>query len=333
MRRIAYLIAILSVIVFRAQAQTVATFDDLYLSKADTFYVDYSASNTDVGFYDGLCYFPCVYDTTWTINASAADTVIDSFWSSGFAYSNMRDTVTPGYTNQYAAVTDSGYNSSIYAVATGQQNYMYLIGLASEKPLAGMYVTNATYAYRSMLNGDAFAKKFGNGDWFKLTIRGYKNGALKNDSVEFYLADFRSANPAQHYILNTWQYVDLSSLGGVDSVTFSLSSTDNGQFGMNTPAYFCIDNVTTSESSASVNQVHSFVAKVYPNPTTNDLYISVNDNSVQQLTVTDMAGRIMTTMQVNDPQIKINTSAYAPGMYLLQLQGAGKSATVRFVKQ
>ena len=63
------------------------------------------------------------------------------------------------------------------------------------KVIDGMYVTNGTYAYLSMLNGDAYAKKFGgvsgnDPDWFKLTIRKWYNGILANDSVTFYLADY-----------------------------------------------------------------------------------------------------------------------------------------------
>ena len=48
-------------------------------------------------------------------------------------------------------------------------------------------------------------------------------------------------------ILNTWKKVDLSELGYVTSIGFSVSSTDTGDWGMNTPAYFCIDKLTVEE--------------------------------------------------------------------------------------
>jgi len=47
-------------------------------------------------------------------------------------------------------------------------------------------------------------------------------------------------------ILNTWQSVDLSSLSAAKTLTFSLTSSDNGAYGMNTPAYFAMDNLTLS---------------------------------------------------------------------------------------
>ena len=98
----------------------------------------------------------------------------------------------------------------------------------------GFYVTNNVYAVSSMSNGDGFAKKFGEDDWFKLTITGQKD-KVQGSSVEFYLAK-------DGKYVKDWTYVDLSSLGEIDAVTFSLSSTDEGLYGMNTPAYFAMDN-------------------------------------------------------------------------------------------
>ena len=42
--------------------------------------------------------------------------------------------------------------------------------------------------------------------------------------------------------INQWTYVDLSQFGEIDAIMFSLSSSDNGTWGMNTPAYFAMDN-------------------------------------------------------------------------------------------
>ena len=315
-----------------AQAQTVATFEDLTLPKPDTFYVNYSASGTDVGFNDGLAHFPCVYDTDF-----------GGYWNYGFAYSNMRDSVTSGFTNQYAAKTDTGYGpSNNYVVAYGAQNMVKLRGAAIGKPVSGFYVTNNTYAFNSMRDGDAFARKFHNGDWFKLTIHGY-SGGIKKDSVSTYLADFLFPDSSMNYILKTWQWVNLLSLGGVDSLEFDLSSTDNGSFGMNTPAYFCMDNFTTDETYVPVDTTHSHVAvnsiasavlaKVYPNPAMNMLYADITDNAIEQAQVIDMAGNILSTYTVTQKQLAINISSLPPGIYILQLVGNSKTANARFVKQ
>ena len=318
-----------------AHAQTVATFDDLSLATTDTFYVNYSASGTDVGFNDGLARFPCIYDTSY-----------GGTWTTGFAYSNMTDSVTSGYFNEYSAKAAKGYaGSDNYAVAHVSDPVTYapdilmpLTGAAIGHPVSGFYVTNGTYAYNSMRDGDMFARKFHNGDWFKLTIQGYLGGTLQPDSVGVYLANFLFPDTTMNYILKTWQWVNLLSLGNVDSLQFTLSSTDNGFYGMNTPAYFCMDNFTTAESSGlsslSANNIQSIaVAKVYPNPATNTLYVDIADNSVQQVNLVDMAGNIISTYSAVTKLVEINTASLPVGMYVLQMMGNGNVASMKFVKE
>ena len=317
-----------------AHAQTVATFEDLTLPGADTFYVNLTASGTDVGFSDGLARFPCVYDTaggytTWNY----------------FAYSNKTDSITNGYTNQYAAKPDMGYGgSSKYAIAycANPANYLdntvkvYLTGAAMGKQVSGFYVANSTYAYNSMAPGypaEYPAKKFDSGDWFLLTVKGYLGGTFTTDSVNYYLADYRSADSASRYVVKTWNWVDLTSLGSVDSLQFHLTSSDTaGGFGMNTPAYFCIDNFTTNETEAVKNIATAYAVKVYPNPATDMLYADVADNTVQQIIVSDMAGNIVGSYPAQK-HTAINTSLLSSGCYMLRLDGDGKSASVKFVKQ
>jgi hypothetical protein len=313
------------------EAQTVATFEPLSLAHADTFYTNYTSSGNDVGFNDGLAHFPCVYDTSF-----------GGFWSSGFAYSNMTDSITSGYTNGYSAKAAGGYNGSTkYAVAYGQDNVIKLTGTAPGHPVKGFYVTNNTYAYNSMRDGDFFARAFHNGDWFKLTIHGYLHGALKTDSVSYYLADFLYPNPADNYILKTWEWVDLLPLGNVDSLQFGLTSTDNGTFGMNTPAYFCIDNFTTYESKdtstvtppTSVSSTTQQTIKVYPNPAANTLYVDVADNTQKELIITNMAGEVVSSETTASSHIALNTASYPAGAYVLQIRANGQLATIHFTKQ
>lgn len=312
-----------------AEAQTVSNFESLVLSKADTFYVNYGLPNKDVGFNSGLAHFPCVYDTAF-----------GGFWVSGFAYSNMKDSITSGYMNQYAAKTAAGYNNStIYTVAYGQTNTVHLRGAALGKPVKGVYLTNSTYAYNSMRDGDFFAKKFGgvsgnDTDWFKLTIKGYLKDTLGKDSVDFYLADFRNADNTKDSILKYWKWADLQSLGPVDSLQFSLSSSDNGAFGMNTPAYFCMDDLTTYETFTGIAAAKAMsVAKVYPNPAVNELFVDVKDNSVRLIAVYDMSGRLMVKYDVKDAVTSVNIVALPTGTYVLELAGTGQTASLRFVKQ
>jgi hypothetical protein len=180
-------------------------------------------------------------------------------WS-GFALSRETNTTTPGFANQYSAFAGGGASGSLQYVIGFPDSFGVISTItlpAGEIPLS-LEVTNATYAALSMQNGDGFAKKFGgpsgnDPDFFKLTISGLNASDAVIGTVEFFLADFRFANNAQDYILNTWAAVDLSTLPDTTrKLQFNLSSSDNGGFGMNTPAYFAADNLTTVPEPGAV---------------------------------------------------------------------------------
>ena len=334
MRKFTLLVTALAFAVV-ANAQTASTFEALTLVGTDTAYINYSNPGNDVGFTNGLVYYPCVYDTGFGAQ----------YWSYGFAYSNMTDTVTSGYMNQYSAKTGIGYGGSAkYAVAYGIVNSVKLQGAAAGQSVNGFYITNSTYAYNSMRDGDGFAKQFGDTtgtglttgqgtapDWCKVLIHGYKAGVMNADTVEFYLADFRGATGTDH-IVNTWQWVNLLPLGHVDSVTFTMSSSDNNAFGMKTPAYFCIDNFTTNETGVGVAAVQPVAARVYPNPATTVLNIDLMDDNSQVVSVIDMKGSVVYTKNITSKHIEINTSSLPSGAYILKLSGTS-NATMRFIKE
>jgi hypothetical protein len=160
-----------------------------------------------------------------------------------FGYANHTETKYETLDDQWNNIVGGGYDgSATYGVAFAAEFngpcYVDLLGEPAVVP--GFYITNSSYAYTSMANGDGFAKKFEKGDWFKLTITGFDADNNETGSKEYYLADLR--DEATAYIINDWRYVDLSGLGKVAKIGFALSSTDGGSWGMNTPAYFCFDN-------------------------------------------------------------------------------------------
>jgi hypothetical protein len=167
-----------------------------------------------------------------------------SYWSDGWIYSNTSDDTTSGSSNISSCIAGKGANNSSNYSIGKNKSFFNIDTSGNSLPIDGIYVTNTTYAHNSMRDGDVFAKKFTNADqdYYKLLITSFNNGN-DVDTVEFFLADFTHLDSLQDYIVNDWQYVDLSSLGLVDSIKFSLISSDIGQFGMNTPAFFAIDNI------------------------------------------------------------------------------------------
>ncbi len=187
--------------------------------------------------------------TFWTFY----DDEFGPYWE-GFAYSNMTDTTTAGWTNQYSAFPGVGADGSPN-FGVGYQGFMgttpeLRFDTTTGYTIAGAYITNTTFAYLSMRDGDGTgpAKQFGgttgdDPDWFLLTIEGVDSNDATTGPVEFYLADYTATDPANDYIVDEWTWVDLSGLGDIVGMRFSPSSTDNGAWGMNTPAYFAIDSI------------------------------------------------------------------------------------------
>jgi hypothetical protein len=181
-------------------------------------------------------------------------------WS-GFSYSN-RVNLTGEYTNdQFVAATRGGMdgdttNFVISYISSDWMSGTYdpipsLINVANGQAVSfsGFYATNSHMAYITMRDGTTFNKIFGgesgnDPDWFRLKVWGVRADNSLTEIVEHYLADFRFEDNGLDYIQNDWRWVDLSVLGEVKSLNFILESSDSGDYGMNTPAYFCMDNLT-----------------------------------------------------------------------------------------
>jgi len=192
-------------------------------------------------------------NVTWTSGGASFEhrwnDTFDCCWD-GFTYSRATDTTTPGFGNDRSAITGDGFGAGQdnYGVGTGDSP---TIRFGQPQTVLGAYFTNITYSYLAMVNGDdgnatPFVKgPFGPGDFFELSIIGLDAGGAETGSVEFLLADGAD-------VLDDWAWVDLSGLGEVSGLRFALDSSDAGPFGVNTPAYFAIDNISIVPIPAAV---------------------------------------------------------------------------------
>lgn len=307
-----------------AQAQSVADFENLSLPSTDTFW---NGQTTPLGttFMSAEAIMPNFFDTSF-----------GGYWTGGWAYSNVQDSNSAGFSNLYAARPGIGYNgSNNYTV--GQQNaWINLAANAIGKVVDGFAITNGTYASSSMENGDFVARKFGDTtgtghsgpqgsypDYFLLTVYGWYNGSKITDSVNFYLADFRGPDSLD-YIVKDWQWVDLRVLGNVDSLQFVLSSTDTGSFGINTPLFFCMDDFTTSNTSLATSNIPSKKSiEIYPNPVQNEMKFSLKniESSSLGLKVFDMTGKVLVSKNIKNTQQEyaLDFSEQTAGMYIVEL--------------
>jgi hypothetical protein len=297
----------------------------------------YNDSTGGGGFTSGNAYFPSQWDTSY-----------GGYWSGGWAASSVNDS-TNAYPNLYGCAAYKGYNNSNkYAVGTTSGSLiMRMTDSLIGKTVTGLYICNSTYAYKSMKNGDAYEHAFTahNKDWFKLTVKKYFGGVLANDSGEVYLADFRYADTTQNYILKNWIWVGFSSLQNVDSLSFSLSSSQNGTYGMNTPAFFCIDNVTlstfrdTTDIAGIKNNLLENNLQIYPNPAVTETEIVYNTTTSVpvNMKLIDLLGNELVSQRaqtfVGLNKFKIDVSTLPAGVYYITLNAGSNLLTKKLIKQ
>ena len=249
------------------------------------------------------------------------------YWG-GFTASNRTDLNQSGLDAQYTAATGCGYDGSTqYAVAytMGVQTDVYATD-GQMHTVTGCYVTNNLWTYQDILQGGYGEPPYGgptgnDPDWFKVTATGKNASGQTVGTLDFYLADFRFANNEEDYVLNTWEWFDLSPLGDVATISFSLSSSRGSGYNMITPAYFCMDNFNGGGAAPDlppyiVNPVQNVVFNNYPqtlqvnlngvatdpdDPDENITYSIVSNSNPSALTAT-MNGKILVMTRQNANQ-------------------------------
>ena len=248
-----------------------------------------------------------------------------SFWG-GFTASNHTDLTQTGMDAQYTAVTAGGYDGSAqYGVAytLGVQTDVYASD-GQAHTVTGCYVTNNLWAYQSIVEGDYSSTPFGgtsgnDPDWFKLTATGKNAAGQTIGTLDFYLADYRFTNNEEDYVVDTWEWFDLSPLGAVHTISFSLSSTKGNAYGMLTPAYFCIDDFngtapTPPTPPQGIDENEMTMISVYPNPAHDFIIVGAdNDSPVQNIQLYNIAGQLV----LSSTDTEINVSELPEGVYFV----------------
>ena len=215
-----------------------ATFDDNYLAEES-----FMIPDDEETFYSGSYAFHGFGGSYGTM----------SYWS-GYAIANQTANTFTGLDDQYHTSMGGGRNSANYGVA---YPYNYAIDITNKvdgDSISGMYITNNAYAINSISNGDAAATAFKQGSWFMVTATG-TDAQGNSKSVDFYLADYRSTNEADHYAITTWEWLDLRPLGKVTTVKFTFTGSDTGRFGLNTPAYFCMEDLNGEREMGEATRI------------------------------------------------------------------------------
>ena len=218
----------------------VADFEDLDLEAESSWHGD---TDGDTYFYSGSYRFTNTYTLAW-----------DSWM--GFAYANISDSsYVPewGYDNQYKNAAGGGaLGSATYGVVYDHGVVDLLEAGEEGAEIPGCYVTNNIMLYNAAVNGDTYSGgPFEEGDYFKVLFRGVRPDG-DTAVIEYYLADCRDADSAGHYILDAWEWVDLSGLGAVGQLLIGFEGSRVNQYGPLLPSYMAIDKVGAARPDARV---------------------------------------------------------------------------------
>ena len=176
-------------------------------------------------------------------------------WS-GFALAASADTTYTGnyQTQQYNNVVGGGQEqegkSKQYVVAYcpgdnpqwGSYNPVVTVMPGSDRKaqLEGVYLTNTAWVKSFATQGDKNYGRpaFKEGSFFIVTIT-----ADNGKKVEVPLIDYRNK---KREVVNDWKWVDLSSLGEVKTLKFSIQSSDSYA-----PSYFAMDNLHIKQDAST----------------------------------------------------------------------------------
>lgn len=218
--------------------------------------------------------YDATFDLTWCY----------TYYNGGFALSNYHNMTEASYLNQLSAYNSSSPSGGNFVVAFGNVNkpdpmtakysdydgcarvYLtdaqgYEVTANKEAPVAGenmkgwfrsVYVTNTTYTFLTMKNGDAYASALNaeNEGWFKVQFIAFDNDNPDGkplDYTEVYLANFKNGQADGYMgIIDEWINVDLSMLPECSILVINFVGSDTGEWGLNTPGYAAFDNFEIS---------------------------------------------------------------------------------------
>lgn len=160
-----------------------------------------------------------------------------SYWS-GFAISACTGTTfTDGYmgADQYNNITGkaaSGKNFLVIQQAYGQEN----ISFTKPVTVKEFMFTNSAVAVNSIVNGDDYESKFTEKDWLACDVIG-----MHSDSTTV-VCRLDLAKDGSY--VDSWTAIqEPKDFSDIISLQFTFDGSRTGQWGLNTPAYVCIDKL------------------------------------------------------------------------------------------
>jgi hypothetical protein len=107
-----------------------------------------------------------------------------------------------------------------------------------------------------------------------------------------------------------------------------MTSSDNGQFGMNTPAFFCIDQFKTGTLQSGLpSEFSKTTIRLYPNPATDMITIQSAD-LIQHITIFNNMGEKV----IESVHSEISLQHLPEGLYMVSTETKRGIAVQKLIK-
>lgn len=192
----------------------------------------------------------------WNYRSNPAGENAADWWYSYLNQCSVYNTKSTDGTNSGAGADGSntfaiinGYDDEAWSMFKAAPEFSFSGG--AEYTVESIQICPPSYLYGIITKGNPYgndpdltlAQSHG---WFKILAYGFDakgNPTNGGRPVEKYICDYRlNASPTIE-IASVWQGWSLEALGKVNKVRFDFDGSDKGDYGLNTPAYMCLDNV------------------------------------------------------------------------------------------
>lgn len=191
----------------------------------------------------------------WTDEATSLHSKLNNaygswaYWSGGAAVSNYHCDIANGGSNtQLSLPTETpahsgdnflvtyGYNDGSPYATDSRAILDFQDGVARQ--IKGMWITNNSYFLHSLTQGDGINQSATDDTFIDVTFEGFDAAGISQGMVKYRIQDGKKA-------LTDWAYVDLSSLGKINTlkINYEFSKDQDNGYGFAAPAYLVIDDI------------------------------------------------------------------------------------------
>lgn len=172
-----------------------------------------------------------------------------AYWLGGAAVSNYHcdianggpntqlslPTETPAHSGDNFIVT-YGYSDGSKFATDSRPVFDFQDGVARQ--VKGLWITNNSYFLHSLTQGDSFNQSATDDTFIDVTFEGFDAAGISQGMVKYRIQDGKKA-------LTDWAYVDLSSLGKINTlkINYEFSKDQDNGYGFAAPAYLVIDDI------------------------------------------------------------------------------------------